>query len=190
MGYTTEFGGKFNVTPSMDDELVTYLNSFARKRRMKRDNEKIKEMDPDWANHCYKGNLGMEGEYYIIPDSVPKSWLDDESVHFWIKEDERTGEVIERLGQIHDKSIVEYNYPTDTQPGLWCQWIFDKDGIEWDGGEKFYSYVEWLKYLIENFLKPNGYTVNGNVYFRGEDFDDVGEITVENNEVKVSYFFT
>ena len=188
MGYTTEFSGRFDVTPAMDDELVTYLNDFARKRRMKRDNEKIKEMDPDWQKHCFKGNLGVEGEYYVIPDSVPKSWLEEEPV-FGAHAD-KDGMYTEKYGQIRDKSIVEYDWPPSTQPGLWCQWTFDKDGIEWDEGEKFYNYVDWLKYLIANFLEPNGHTVNGTVRFRGEDFDDVGEITVKNNDVKVTYFFT
>ena len=188
MGYTTEFDGRFDVTPTMDDELVTYLNDFSRKRRVKRDNVKIKEMDRDWQKHCFKGNLGVEGEYYVIPDSVPKSWLVEPI--YGIRINEETGMCSEEYGQMRDKSIVEYNWPPSTQPGLWCQWAFDKDGIEWDEGEKFYNYVEWLKYLIANFLEPNGHTVNGTVRFRGEDFDDVGEITVENNDVKVTYFFT
>lgn len=71
------------------------------------------------------------------------------------------------------------------QPGLWCQWIPDKDGtiIIWDGGEKFYEYVSWLRYIIKNFLEPWGYTLNGQIRYRGEDWDDQGYITVTDNEV-------
>src|ERR1039458_3667962 len=50
-------------------------------------------------------------------------------------------------GQDHDATIVEYNGPPSTQPGLWCQWrpTEDHKAIEWDDGEKFYNYVEWIE---------------------------------------------
>jgi hypothetical protein len=56
-------------------------------------------------------------------------------------------------------------------------------GIEWDGGEKFYNYTEWLVYLINKILKPNGYVLNGVVQWQGEEVGDVGEIFVEDNKV-------
>lgn len=55
--------------------------------------------------------------------------------------------------------------------------------VEWDGGEKFYDYVDWLWYIIEHFLKPWGYTVNGEVRWCGEDDEDRGTIVVVDNEV-------
>ncbi len=72
-------------------------------------------------------------------------------------------------------------------PGIWCQWVPNEDGtcIEWDEGEKFYNYVEWLQYLISNFLQPNGYTLNGESEWQGEEHDDVGTIFVKNNEITV-----
>ena len=44
------------------------------------------------------------------------------------------------------------------QPGLWCQWVPNASGtaIVWDEGEKFYYYIEWIKYLIEHFLRAVG----------------------------------
>lgn len=89
------------------------------------------------------------------------------------------------FGQDKDTSIIDYNNPPRTQPGLWCQWTPTEDGkgIEWDGGEKFYSYVEWLKYIIVNFLAPNGYILNGSVEWSGEEQGDVGVINVTNNVV-------
>ena len=54
------------------------------------------------------------------------------------------------FGQDHDNSIVDYNEPPTGQPGLWCQWIIEDNEIIWDGGEKFYNYIEWIEYLIEN----------------------------------------
>jgi hypothetical protein len=68
---------------------------------------------------------------------------------------------------------------------LWCQWVPTDDGSElvWDGGEKFYNYVEWLDYLIDKILAPRGYTLNGECQWFGEERDDVGVIIVKNNIV-------
>ena len=92
-------------------------------------------------------------------------------------------------GQDHDDSIIDYNDPPQGQPGLWCQWIPSDDGTEilWNGGEKFYHYTEWLEYIIDNFLAPNGYVLNGEVYWYGEESDDIGKIIVSDNQVDVKY---
>jgi len=89
------------------------------------------------------------------------------------------------FGQDNEPNVIDHNKPPRTQPGLWCQWTPTSDGkgIEWDGGEKFYAYTEWLVYLIHKVLAPNGYVLNGTVQWQGEDTGDVGEIIVENNRV-------
>ena len=89
-------------------------------------------------------------------------------------------------GQDQDASILDYNSPPPSQPGLWCQWTPSEDGnaIEWNGGEKFYAYCEWLEYLITNFLAPWGYILNGAVEFQGEDYGDYGRIVVEDSTVR------
>lgn len=58
-----------------------------------------------------------------------------------------------------------FKLPGETFHCLYCQWVptEDGEGIKWDGGEKFYSYTKWLQYLIDNFLIPNGYVLNGEV---------------------------
>ena len=91
-------------------------------------------------------------------------------------------------GQDQDNTIVDYNQQPSTQPSLWCQWVPNEDGtaIEWDGGEKFYAYSEWLFYLINKILAPNGYTLNGTVIWQGEETGDVGKIHVVNNVVTVA----
>ncbi len=92
------------------------------------------------------------------------------------------------FGQDRDDSIVDYNQQPSTQPSLWCQWVPNEDGtaIEWDGGEKFYAYSEWLFYIINKILAPNGYTLNGTVIWQGEETGDVGKIHVVNNVVTVA----
>ena len=89
------------------------------------------------------------------------------------------------MGQDDDASVVEHNTPPRTQPSLWCQWRPSDDGlhIEWDGGEKFYDYVEWLTYLVKKVLEPKGYKLNGKVFWQGEDSNDRGIIAVHNNQI-------
>lgn len=89
-------------------------------------------------------------------------------------------------GQDHEDNIIDYNRPPSTQPSLWCQWRPTDDGeaLQWDGGEKFYAYVEWLEYLIKNIITPAGYTLNGTVHWQGEEIGDIGNIVVINNKVK------
>jgi len=105
---------------------------------------------------------GFQGEFYYNPNS-------------------------KMMGQEEEASIVDYNTPPDTQPGLWLQWIPSKDGkyLEWDGGEKFYHYVEWLEYLIKKILAPNGYSLTGDVEWLGEDADDRGLISIKDNVITV-----
>jgi hypothetical protein len=73
-------------------------------------------------------------------------------------------------------------------PDSYCQWVATEDGlaIEWDGGEKFYYYTEWLQWLVDNFFAPRGYVLNGQVEWDGEERGDVGRITVEDNRMTVT----
>jgi hypothetical protein len=69
---------------------------------------------------------------------------------------------------------------------LWCKWEPDDTGeyIGWEGGEKFYDYVEWLQYLIDHFLKPWGIAIAGVVRYQGERKDDFGVVLCEDGIVK------
>jgi hypothetical protein len=163
MGYTTYFDGSLKFNKPVEDWLVEYVNKFNKTRRMKRNNEKIKELFPDWKKHCFAGNLGEEGEYFIGG--------------------------LGYYGQDSDGSVLDHNVPARTQPGLWCQWVIgdNNDELMWDEGEKFYDYVEWLEYMIDNFFAPLGYVLNGDISWEGEESDDVGVIHVEDNIVDVEY---
>jgi len=50
-------------------------------------------------------------------------------------------------------------------PGCWCHWILENQQhatiLMWDGGEKFYYYVQWLQYVID-FILTNNNTNNNN----------------------------
>jgi hypothetical protein len=95
--------------------------------------------------------------------------------------------IIAYASQERDESVVDGNNEPVGQPGLWCGWTINEEGdtILWDGVEKFYNYIEWLQYLIDSFFGPWGYLLNGSIRWRGEEFDDCGVITVEDNVVTV-----
>lgn len=94
-----------------------------------------------------------------------------------------------------DESFEEFVKKAKHTNGLsYCQWILTyshKQGnihyykLMWDGGEKFYDYVEWLTYLINTYFKNS--TLSGLVYFTGEVVKDSGVIKILDNTVKV-YF--
>lgn len=110
----------------------------------------------------YKGKYGLDGKY-------------GKEGEFFCKDEE------------DQKSIIDHNIPPSTQPGLWCQWYMrESDYLEWDGGEKFYDYIEWLKYLMDNFFTPWGVLFNGQIEWRGESWEDTGTIIVKNNKIEVN----
>lgn len=157
MGYNTTFEGEFTVSPPMTPEHVRYLDAFAGTRRMKRDPELTATL-PDPVREAANLPVGIDGGYYV---------------------GNRDG-----FGQDHTPNVVNYNDPPAGQPGLWCQWVpAGPTAIEWDGGEKFYEYTAWIEYLIEHFLAPWGYTVDGEVFWSGEEEGDLGKIVVEDNVV-------
>lgn len=84
------------------------------------------------------------------------------------------------------KEFSEERHESGEVPGYYCQWVPTDDGmgIEWDGSEKFYQYVEWLEYIIKHFLAPKGYELNGAIRYQGEEIGDVGRIEVKKNVVK------
>jgi hypothetical protein len=164
VGYTTDFNGSFSINKSLGEQRLgahhaAYLRRFAETRRMKRDVSKLVHVE----DHIRVGvglPLGNDGEYFVGADGYS--------------------------GQDRSEDVLDYNSPPANQPGLWCQWTVNNEGDEiiWDGGEKFYDYVEWLEYIIEHFLKPWGYKLNGSVEWAGESTDDRGIIIVKDNKVE------
>ena len=159
MGYTTYLCGEFEFDRPLKPEHMEYLTDFSNSRRMMRNADILAEMD-DPVRVSTGLPLGDDGGYFVSATGF--------------------------RGQGMDESVVDFNRPPSGQPGLWCQWVPNEDGtaIVWDDGEKFYNYVEWLEYLIEHFLKPWGYVLNGSVSYSGEEPDDRGWIHVKDNRVQ------
>jgi hypothetical protein len=83
------------------------------------------------------------------------------------------------------KPVRDYNCPPQGQPSLWCNWEPTPDGtaIVWNGAEKFYKSAEWMTYIIDHFLAPSSYTLNGVIDAEGEDRNDVWRLVVTDNVV-------
>jgi hypothetical protein len=71
-------------------------------------------------------------------------------------------------------------------PAYHCDWAVSEDGdtLSWNGNEKFYDYVEWLQWMIDNFFSKWGVTVDGTVHYQGDEIGDHGKITIKNNVIK------
>lgn len=170
MGYTTHFSGEFEISPPLKAEHRGFLAAFAQTRHMKRDNEKLAA---DVAQRIVEGKLNDYDRLrefcglayneltYLEPPYAPN----------------------------YGDHVLDINRAPDAMPGLWCQWVPTSDTtLAWDGGEKFYEYIEWLRYLLTTFLAPWGYTVTGTVEWTGEDDDDRGKLQVEaDNRLRVFY---
>lgn len=156
MGYTTDFDGSFEITPPLTPEQRAYIVKFSGTRRVRRDEAMTGERD-DPVRAAVGLPVGEEGGYFVGADGY----------HGW----DGGGAV----------GVIDSNTAPAGQPGLWCQWVPSDDGAElgWDGGEKFYEYVEWLKYLVQHFLTPWGRTLDGTVQWQGEASDDIGRIVCE-----------
>ena len=159
MGYTIYFYGDFQFHSPIRAEHAEYLRAFSRTRRVTRAPQKLVDVqDPfRWAVGL---PIGQEGAYYVGPGDTMAE-------------------------QIRDPSVIEINVPPDHQPSLWCNWTVSEDNtsIVWDEGENFHCFTEWIEYLIDHFLSPWGYVINGEVEWVGEEDWDTGVICVENNVV-------
>lgn len=100
-----------------------------------------------------------------------------------------------------DPDVIDSNKVTPGQPGLWCQWVPSCAGrcLIWDRGEKFYAPTEWMRYLIDHFLRPDAlaatasargfekftfdHSCNGEVAARREDTGRLWLIVVDDNKV-------
>ena len=166
MGYTTYFEGEFKLSRPMQPEHMAYLKAFADSRRVIRDRT-ITATIPDPIREAVGLPVGEEGEYHVAD-------LDDGSIA-------NDNDLLAATG------VVDSDAPPGTQPGLWCDWVPADDGaaIVWNGGEKFYNYVEWLEWLIRHLLAPWGYVLNGTVGWFGEDPDDQGKIVVNDNKLRI-----
>jgi hypothetical protein len=176
MGYSTDFMGSLQLSRPATQQEKEFINTVSTTRRMKRDVEKLFELyDGKFGNPFAKTReeiYGNEGEFFVGEDKP-------NAKNTVIDQNSPPGHPAWGTRNVYEEGKC--------QPGLWCQWIVTEDGeeLEWDGGEKFYNYVEWLKYQIKNFFEPWGIKLNGEIEWTGEDREDLGKIVVVDNVVTV-----
>jgi hypothetical protein len=158
MGYHTDFDGEFKLDRPLAPEHKAFLEAFNKTRRMVRDASKTEDRE-DPIRKAAGLPVGTDGAYFVGEEGF--------------------------AGQNAGTDVLDNNRAGGGQPGLWCQWVPNEDGtaIVWDTGEKFYEYSEWIAYLIEHFLEPWGYKLNGVVEWNGEEDEDVGRLHVKDNLV-------
>lgn len=186
MGYTTDFEGEFILNRPLSPNHKAYLKAFCATRRMYRN--KIAESYPDPLRLAVGLPFGSNGAYFVGSKASFGQDLNDPSVQ--IDETDYPFVVItseNRYAVEMMRIMGGNNVPPMGQPGLWCQWTPNDKGtaIIWNGGEKFYKYVDWLQYIITHFFDRWGYILNGTVTYQGEDYSDRGQIQVVNNVITV-----
>ena len=160
MGYNTEFLGSFKLNLPLDQKTADLINGITTTRRMKRDLNKIAKKE-NISNELALLKYGIDGEFYYDTNDFSN------------------------FGQTLDDTVIDSNIPPSTQPGLWCQWYYYKENntIEWDKGEKFYNYIEWIQYIIKKILVPRKYAINGEIEWVGDEDNDKGIIKIYNNDI-------
>ena len=161
MGYQTEFKGRLRFTTPLTAAQVAYIRKFSDTRRMKRDANKASSLPDPVRLAAGIAGVGEEGGYFVGGGGD--------------------------FGQGHDLSVLDHNKEPKGQPGLWCKWTVNNAGTQlgWSGAEKFYDYVQWLKYLITHFFNVWGVKLNGKIRWQGEELGDIGTIVVEDSKVTV-----
>jgi hypothetical protein len=194
MGYSTDFGGSFQLSRPTTTVEKDFLDKLVETRRMKRDVNKLMEMfkgehgypfaeDKTNPNQVY----GYMGEYFVGGGGSMGQAQDDSIIDY----NSPSGEIgwKDYKGDWALKQEMEDKLNKDSlkQPGLWLQWELSSDGTElsWDGNEKFYHYIEWLQYLIQHFFEKWGIKLNGEVQWQGEESNDFGKIIITDNFVEI-----
>ena len=85
------------------------------------------------------------------------------------------------------EQLADSRHDDDSMPSIWCQWVVgdNRQSIKWDGGEKFYGYIGWIRYINNHFLLPKKVKMNGTVVFQGENPKDSGRIVATNGKIEV-----
>ena len=171
MGYETYFKGEFQFNKPLSAAHNQYLQIFCNTRRMKRDPNKLRDYTIE------SDDVTLLEDYVRLAAGLPSPGIDGE---YFIGRPQN-------CGQDNDISVLEQNMPPSTQPDLWCNWIPTDDGtkIIMDDILKFNYHIEWLEYIIEHFIKPWGYQLNGKMKWQGEERRDRGVIRVWNNNVTI-----
>ena len=161
---SVNFTGKFEINKPLTEVHKRYLSAFSSTRRVARNEETVKKLK-DSIREAANLPIGPQGEYFVG--------------------------AIFGSEDLEHKSIISYNIPPNRQPSLWCQWGPSDDGkyIVWDSWVNEHYCYEWIQYLINNFIDPWGYKLNGtSKWIDTIDQSNSGKISIVNNKVEVANF--
>lgn len=159
-----KFKGNLKFSKPLEDRHYQYLKAFSSTLRVARDPESVIE-DDDAIRANVGLPLGNECEFY-------------------------TG-AFTKSGKIY--KISNYSVYPSNQPSSWCYWTPSEDKCSLQALEKKYGFgfqcaESWLRYLVNNFIKPWGYSLNGKVKYHSiiaNHEDDGSSIHIKNNEITV-----
>jgi hypothetical protein len=156
MSYVTHLRGTLTLDRPLAPEHRIYLERFAQTRHVRRDVEQLRAV-PDPIREAVGLPIGPEGAYFIG----------------------------EGTRQLDDSTVLDNNQAPEGQfNSLWCGWAPTADGTAIENrNTPAHDYLGWLFYIIDHFLKPWGYVLNGQVRYEGEAVSDFGFIVVDHNAV-------
>ena len=173
MTYQSSFSGCFNIVPSLRAEHRRYLLAFSETRRVRRD-AAITAGRPDEARLAVGLPVGEEGGYFVAAGGMLGQ--------------EGGGPMFDPGGSsAASLGIIDFNRPPQGQPHLWCCWQPTGDGAGLQVPEEgaHYDPLTWLQYLQVHFLVPWGYTLHGEVAYRGSEALDAGRFVANGADVAV-----
>lgn len=211
MGYTTDFAGEITIEPPLNEHEISFLKDFNEHRRMSRHKGAyFVKGSGDFGQGADEDVIDHNGTECVSERYVKNPGFDEVMGHSANNP---------RMIRIKIDPVCPPESGTPAQmPGLWCQWVPGGDlddplrnatVLGWDGGEKFYDSVDWMIYLVDNFLRPHAFAssdkgrelvelageterfshftfdhvLNGIIEAQGEESDDHWRLVVVNNEV-------
>jgi hypothetical protein len=84
-----------------------------------------------------------------------------------------------------DPAILDSNTPPPGVPSRHCHWTATRRKLKWNGEESFHHFIDWLEYMIREFLDDWGIGLDGAMQWQGEDPTDRGTISVWRSHVHV-----
>jgi hypothetical protein len=157
--YTIQFESNLTLDRPFLPEHFAYLDRFVQTRRVTCSVEHLQNV-PDLLREAADLPLGPEGAYFV--------GIDFDKEH------------------IRKPIVLAINKPPQGQPSLWCSWRLDPDGVtlRYVATSNLYLCYTWLQYLLDHFLKPWNYQLNGEIRWQGDNEADRGQIIVRANTIE------
>ncbi len=178
MGYTTKFKGSLTLSKPLTEEQQKWYNDWMMIRKCSRDSQKL--MEEYKGKYSLDGDYGVDGEFFGY---VPKEHFDEDGEPKWDRN---------YCGWINGNSEKQFSInpnfgynPNQPKGSNWCGWKIEGNQLLWDDREKFYKYVEWLKYIKKNIFSKWDitFTDQTEIKWSGEDVEDCGVIYIEDGEI-------